>query len=598
MNNKGLAIFAVVSFLGIILTLTLSLIVLVMSNRTVTQRGYNIAQARSISEAGIDKAIWCLNNEPECGTTYTGETTSIGNGSFTTVLTGTGNDYAIESTGTINNINKKIKATITTKTVSAGAAFFFGVQVGEGGLDMANGSTVVGNVYSNGSVTAGNGARVTGDIFVAGGTALSPDQQQTIQATDYLFGNIEAKEDVAQSFQAGTTEVLNYISLYIKKVGNPNNAKIYITNDNSGSPDTTAIASGTLYSSLLSTSYAWLDIGLDTTPQLTSGQTYWIVINTLVPKSTRYYVIGENVDSSYSSGTAKKSSNWSSDPWNDVNNDFTFKTWMGGIDTSIDNLEVGDKDHTCDDAHYATHHGDAYANSITNSEIECDAFFDVDPDDISGTTVGRNKNSGSPDPPPEPLPISDARIQDWKDIAEAGGTFTGDKIIDGTSTSLGPLKITGSLTITNSAVLTITGNLWIQGDIIITNNTTIKLDPGYGSSSGTVITDGQVDVNNNNIFEGSGDPDSYILILTTNNSLDNASPAININNNAQTVIFYAGNGLIKIGQNSSLREATGYKLRLDNNASVDYVSGLANANFSNGPGGIWTTKKSSWLEID
>lgn len=600
-KQSGITLLVVVIILGIIIILGLSLLTVQINTSVVVQRTYNNEKTFSIAEAGIDKAVWCLNNDPECGEDYSGETTTIGEGQFTTTLASIGSDYSITSVGTVNNVEKTIKATISTRVVSAGASFFYGVQVGAGGLVMGQGSSIDGNIYSNGSISAGNNAYVTGDVYVAGGTALTPDQEQTTQDTEYTFGDVAAREAVAQSFKAGITENLNYISLYLKKTSTPNNATVYITEDNSSKPDTTELASGTLYSGLITTTFAWVDIALDSTPLLTSGETYWIIIDSLVPKATRYYTTGENIDTSYTDGTAKYSSDWSGGIWNSTSTDFTFKIWMGGIDTEIDNLEVGivgPSGHTCDDVHYATHHGDAHANKIINSDIECDAYYNSDPDDILATSVGRNKVQDSDDPPPEPLPISDARIQEWKKQAEDETPFEGDKTIDGTSTSLGPLKITGNLNVINNATLTISGTLWVEGDITFNNGATIRLDPGYGSSSGTIVTDGQITVNNNCIFEGSGDEDSYILVLSTNNSLDSGSPAIEINNNAQTVIFYAGDGLIKVGQNARLREATAYKLELANNSSVDYVSGLASANFSSGPGGIWTTQNSTWQIID
>jgi len=155
------------------------------------------------------------------------------------------------------------------------------------------------------------------------------------------------------------------------------------------------------------------------------------------------------------------------------------------------------------------------------------------------------------------------------------------------------------MTISNSSTLNLSGHVWVEGDILFDNNCIIQLDSGYGSTSGLIVTDGQVIVQNNCVFSGSGeDEDSYIMILSTNNALTPGSPAIDINNNAESVIFYAGNGLIEIANNATLKEATAYRLSLANGASVSYVSGLANAKFANGPGGAWTTMSSTWQEID
>ncbi|HEA84591.1 MAG TPA: hypothetical protein ENI04_01250 [Candidatus Wildermuthbacteria bacterium] len=49
-----------------------------------------------------------------------------------------------------------------------GSTFFFGAQVGEGGLSMNNNSRVLGNVYSNGSIEGDSGAEITGSAIVAG----------------------------------------------------------------------------------------------------------------------------------------------------------------------------------------------------------------------------------------------------------------------------------------------------------------------------------------------------------------------------------------------------------------------------------------------
>jgi len=61
------------------------------------------------------------------------------------------------------------------------------------------------------------------------------------------------------------------------------------------------------------------------------------------------------------------------------------------------------------------------------------------------------------------------------------------------------------------------------------------------------------------------------------------------------MIYYGAHGKLNFKQNASAREATGYGIILENGASVSYEDGLANANFSSGPGGGFTTI--SWREI-
>jgi hypothetical protein len=45
-----------------------------------------------------------------------------------------------------------------------------------------------------------------------------------------------------------------------------------------------------------------------------------------------------------------------------------------------------------------------------------------------------------------------------------------------------------------------------------------------------------------------------------------------------------------------IREATGYKLYLDNNAEIEYEVGLEDTTFSSGPSGGWDVV--SWEEIE
>ncbi len=593
-QQPGQVLLLSIVFIILILLLVTAFITFVFNKNAVVTRLYRETQAFELAEAGIDKATWCLNHSSECSNPYGGETATLGVGEYTTVVTAAGLEYEIVSTGTVANITKVIKVTLTEESVVAGASFFYGVQVGAGGLTLLNNSFVVGNVYSNGSITGGNGTYATGDVYVAGGTSLTADQQQTLQTSDYSFGDISTREDIAQSFKPGVDAPINYIRLYIKKVGSPSNATVRITEDNNGKPKTSSLTSGTMQATQVTSSYGWVTVSFSSNPVLTKNQIYWIVVDMNSSNASKYYVLGMHDNAGYGNGQGMYSASWSSGNWTGAGGDFTFETWMGGVDTFIDGLEVGDTDHTCDNAHYATHHGDAHAHKILNSDVECDAFYTTDPADIQGTAVGRTKHPNSTDPPPEAMPISDGQIIDWKNGAVAGSTINGDYILDDASASLGPVKITGNMTIKNNANLTITGNVWVVGNVLFDNNCSINIDTGYSTNSGLLIADGKITVQNNCTFSGSGSAGSYILILSTNTSLDGASPAIDISNNAQTVIFYASKGLINVSNNAQLKEVTGYMLKLDNNASVTYESGLASAQFADGPGGVWTIKRQTW----
>lgn len=238
--------------------------------------------------------------------------------------------------------------------------------------------------------------------------------------------------------------------------------------------------------------------------------------------------------------------------------------------------------------------GDAHAYSCTDSNITGTLYY------VSGGSTGNCTYSESVEIDSiesQDMPISQEQIDAWKSEAETGGTFLGDYIIAGSETaSLGPIKITGNLTIGISSTLTVTGLIYVEGDISVSNNGLVQLNESFGSLSGIIINDGKVIVENGVVFLGSGEKESFLMFLSTNDSLDTSSPAIDVSNNADAAIFYAPDGLIFLHNNINVREATGYQLALDNNAIISYETGLENVNFTSGPDGSQEFK--NWKEIE
>ncbi len=203
---------------------------------------------------------------------------------------------------------------------------------------------------------------------------------------------------------------------------------------------------------------------------------------------------------------------------------------------------------------------------------------------VSGTTSTQSEEISE-----QPLPIPQSQINDWKAGAAAVQVFTGNKTISGNQT-LGPIKITGNLTIRNNAKLNMTGTVYVAGNISISNNSTVKLDSSYGSLGGVLVADGTIHLSNNNTFSGSGQPGSYLLVLSINTSDD----AISISNNVSGGVFYTSAGGLDVSNNVSLIEATGYKVIMQNNSTIEYSSGVVNIYFTSGPGAGWEV--ASWQE--
>jgi len=239
---------------------------------------------------------------------------------------------------------------------------------------------------------------------------------------------------------------------------------------------------------------------------------------------------------------------------------------------------------------------EARAHTCEDSIINGDLYY------VSGGSSNCTINGGSQtvvpnNIDPESMPISDSQIDDWKEGALMGGVeFSDHTISGGTTEYLGPKKITGNLIIENNATLVLEGNLWVVGDIMINNGATIRLGIGYGLTNGVIVADGKILAYNGAALEGSGTQGSYLMLLTTNDSTLLTDPAIYVKNNAQGAIFYASKGMIRLCNNINIREATAWKLYLDNNAEITYESGLINSIFSSGPGGSWQVK--SWNEIE
>lgn len=246
--------------------------------------------------------------------------------------------------------------------------------------------------------------------------------------------------------------------------------------------------------------------------------------------------------------------------------------------------------------------GNATVHTCENSTITGTLTY-VSGGSLTNCTVGGATQTRPNEITPQDLPISQSQIDSWKSDAASGGILTGDYSLSGShaEASLGPKQIgTASqpknLTINNGATLKITGTIYVTGDVLFDNNAIIKLDSAsYGSNSGVIIADGKIIVDNNAELSGSGQTGSYLMILSTNNSLDPDNPAIKLNNSAEGAIFYAGSGLIYLNNNMKAREVTAYKLQLNNSAVVEYESGLESATFTSGPGGSWEV--ASWGEV-
>ena len=112
--------------------------------------------------------------------------------------------YTITSSAKLLTVVRNAQAELT---VGAGSSFNNGLQVGNGGVALSNGSDIFGNVYSNGAIIGQGSATVFGDIVSAGPSGLAQD----IYATGTIYANtidgIDADGDAHFNVQVGSDGV-------------------------------------------------------------------------------------------------------------------------------------------------------------------------------------------------------------------------------------------------------------------------------------------------------------------------------------------------------------------------------------------------------
>ncbi len=563
-------IFFLFASLAIVLGLALPLAREFQSSSTLATS----KQSYFTAESGVEDIIYRLKHSKQTSST---ETLVLGTSSATTTLTDLGGGQKeIQTLGAVSTYSRRVDVKVTAGT---GASFNYGVQVGTGGLSIPDGK-VIGNVYSNGPITASSNGdnSISGTAISANSPALTADQTNGsgTPANNVTFGNATATQDIAQSFQISIDgSPLNKVQLYIKKTGSPANATVKIVSDSSGSPSTTVLASGTLSAASVATSYGWIDIAMTTNPVLVTGTTYWLVVDAAT-SSSNYYIIGAS-SGGYANGLGKIGQQGGT--WNNTTPsglDYYFSVYLGGINGSIIGSDVNNK------LPVGTVSGTAQAHTVNYVSATGNIYC------VSGT--GNNKScSSQSDPTYTSFPISDANIQSWEDEATAGGIINGNYSVSSPGSSIGPKKIVGNLTVSSNTTLTVTGTLWVTGNLDLTPGH-LNLASSYGTNDGVIVVDGTISISSGGSANGSGTAGSYFLMITNSSSASAAS----ITGNAGAVIIYAPNGTVTLGGGSHVKEVTAYKMVLGGNSDITYESGLANLNFSSGPSGSYSV--TSWKE--
>ncbi|MCX6717822.1 MAG: hypothetical protein NTU76_04075 [Candidatus Taylorbacteria bacterium] len=586
--KKGqVMLVVIVFFMSFALIISLGLINPIIKQFNLASDIWKSKESYYVSESGIEDVIFRIKNNMTVGSS---ENLVLNGFDVDTSITPTLDGKVLITESDRNGYTKKIETKIKE---GEGISFNYGIQVGQGGFTMTGSSGIVGNVFSGGPIIGCSSCYINGSAIVSNSPNMIADQSNDTPespSNSIIFGNIASTQDIAQSFKVSSTSALTQISLYMKKVGSPSDITVKIIKNNNVSPSSNAndiISSATLNSSLVTTNYDWVDVSLSPNPNLVVGTTYWIVLDGSTGNTSKKYIIGANLDSSYISGTSKTGSLGGS--WTNTGYDTYFRIYLGGIfgmikgESRYNQVNVGT---IASDIVWA--HNVSYVES--SGPIRCQ----------SELYNNKSCDQSYSDPAPASYPISDGNITAWKDEAILGGSTTGDyNRTNSTPVSLGPQKIVGNMHIGGSVILTVTGTLYITGDLIIDGSGIVKLSSSYGTNSGVIIVDGRVVIGRSAKAKGSGQSGSYITIISNSTcpvGSCSSMPAIDMSGSGGSVILNAQKGTINFSGSANANSATANMITMSGETVINYQSGIANINFSSGPSGGFNIE--SWRQLE
>ncbi len=572
-NTRNTGGYALITALIFFLTATMAIIAglsdaVFREVRTVRNESLS-KQSYFTSESALEDATYRIKNGKNIGSS---ESLTLATSTATTTITTNEDDsQTIVSASDVSGIKRTTSLVLKEGT---GVSFAYAIQGGFGGVDMSGGSSITGDVYTTGSIRGCGSCTISGEAVAAGKSTSALDQDSnslpSTPTQSIIFGNTSGTQDVAQSFMISSSLSIINLQLYIKKVGNPANATVKITTNNAGSPSNTILASGTLSSSLVPTSYGWMDITLTANPLLSSGTIYWIVIDGS-NNSSNYYTIAAN--STYTNGQAKIGKYNNS--WNNTSPsglDAYFKLYTGtneqGItgETQFNRLSVGQS--YSYSASYVSSSGALYCQVGVQNNKSCD--------------------TSRTDPALEEYPVPDDEINDWKD--EAGSNvYNGNYSVGWAGATLGPKKINGNLTVSGGGTLRVSGTLWVTGTVTINGGAYVR--PNDNTKSYVILADGVITLSGG--AQILGNTDSHILLL----SLGSLDPAISINGGASDTVVFAPNGGLFISGGAHVKAGSAKHISIDGGANITYDPDLSDLNFSSGLPNMGFQIK-SWKETE
>ena len=150
-QNRGqAALIAVVLMLIIMLSAVFGASAVALTESRAANKSTNSRFSFFAAEAGVDDAVYRLKRGKNLTSSFT---ITLNGATAPTIIT-----------------TRAARATLSS---ASGGSFHYGIQIGNGGLQMENNSRVNGSVYSNGDIVGNNNPNITGDAFLAGASTIS-----------------------------------------------------------------------------------------------------------------------------------------------------------------------------------------------------------------------------------------------------------------------------------------------------------------------------------------------------------------------------------------------------------------------------------------
>jgi hypothetical protein len=215
-HDRGFSLLVVSAAAGLAFAFAYVLIEAVLTaNRAGTELKGNLTE-RQIADAGLQKAIFCLNTSSGeyCGGTsgpsFIGETgIAFGGGTYTTAIVNSGDKRSVTVIAS-SAAGRELRAAMNVTSVPPNAAtdFSFALQAGLGGAYLADHAVIGGALHADGDIECQSGtARVAGDARSSkAGGRLAMCEVAADAGADNLIGAIVHGDAYYLSVNGGTVD--------------------------------------------------------------------------------------------------------------------------------------------------------------------------------------------------------------------------------------------------------------------------------------------------------------------------------------------------------------------------------------------------------